>query len=495
MASEQIIINNFSKTSIRLDELVVPNRSGDANENESQFSDTDDKSWGAYRPVIFINGYYADRYLDYFEFCQTDFLPVIRFSFTMDNPLFISVKYPKDGDIASVYIRSKEEVYKPIRMDFNILKVSSSQSQDPEGNKIRFNVLGEARIPGLYSEVSKAFRERTSFDALFDVSQELDLGFSSNDSAMDDSMTWICPNFSYYTFIQEITERAYKDDRSFFDCWIDPYYNLTFVNLNNQITADDYVQNVKVIRGSGTGVANDSFLPQTELEMQEMPITLTNQKGSGDLPFYITNFTLISQSGNSANEYGYVQEIQFYDENIITDNPPEKYVNYTIESITSENIGTNQILQKGRAIEDEYRLEVRKHWHGSHNGGVHPNFIQALVQNEFNKADLTKFTLRVETSQYYAGFYRGQAVPVLIYVNDQGIRKQNAGPSNNQQQVSDVNPVQDTFLSGIYVITGMEIKYEQLRGMYQVFYLNKREWTLNSAGTFPKTFPINLLSR
>jgi hypothetical protein len=170
-------------------------------------------------------------------------------------------------------------------------------------------------------------------------------------------------------------------------------------------------------------------------------------------------------------------------------------VNYTIESITSENIGTNQILQKGRAIEDEYRLEVRKHWHGSHNGGVHPNFIQALVQNEFNKADLTKFTLRVETSQYYAGFYRGQAVPVLIYVNDQGIRKQNAGPSNNQQQVSDVNPVQDTFLSGIYVITGMEIKYEQLRGMYQVFYLNKREWTLNSAGTFPKTFPINLLSR
>jgi hypothetical protein len=101
----------------------------------------------------------------------------------------------------------------------------------------------------------------------------------------------------------------------------------------------------------------------------------------------------------------------------------------------------------------------------------------------------------VETSEYYAGFYRGQAVPVLIYVNDQGIRKQNAGPSNNQQQVSDVNPVQDTFLSGIYVITGMEIKYEQLRGMYQVFYLNKREWTLNSAGTFPKTFPINLLSR
>ena len=181
MASEQIIINNFSKTSIRLDELVVPNRTGDANQSVAAFSDTDEKSWGAYRPVIFINGYYADKYLEYFELSQNDFLPVVRFTFTMDDPLFISVNYPKDGDIVSIYLRSREEVYKPIRMDFNILKVSASQSSNPEGNSIRFHVLGETRIPGLYSEVSKAFRLKNSYDSLFDVSQDLNLGFSSND--------------------------------------------------------------------------------------------------------------------------------------------------------------------------------------------------------------------------------------------------------------------------------------------------------------------------
>lgn len=493
MASEQIIIHNFTQTSIVLDQLVVPNRSGDANQGEDLFSDTDEKSWGAYRPVIFINGYYCDRYLDFFEFSQTDFLPLVRFSFTMDNPMFLSVNYPKDGDIASIYIRSREEVYKPIRMDFNILKVNSSQSRDPEGNKISFNVLAEARIPRLYSEVSKAFRDHTSYETLFDISQDLDLGFSSNDQAMQDVMTWICPNFSYYTFIQEIVERSYKDDSSFFQCWIDPYYNLTFVNMNNQITANDYVQNVKVIRGSGNDSSNDTFLPGTELEMQEMPIVLTNQKGSDDLPFYIQNFSLVSQSGNSANEYGYVQEIQFYDENLITDNPTEKYVSYTIESVTSENVGVNQIFQKGRAIENEYKTEIRKHWHGSLNGGVHPNFIQALVQNEFNNADLSKFTLRVELGQYYAGIYRGQGMPVLIYANEQGLRKQNTGVSNDQRPESEVNPVLDSFLSGNYVVSGIDIRYEIGRGLYQVLYLNKREWTLNSAGTFPKTFPINLI--
>ena len=124
---------------------------------------------------------------------------------------------------------------------------------------------------------------------------------------------------------------------------------------------------------------------------------------------------------------------------------------------------------------------------------MHPNFIQALVQNEFNNADLSKFTLRVELGQYYGGIYRGQGIPVLIYANEQGLRKQNTGVSNDQRQESEVNPVLDSFLSGNYVVSGIDIRYEIGRGLYQVLYLNKREWTLNSAGTFPKTFPINLI--
>ena len=500
MASDQIVINNFSKTSIRLDELVVPNRSGQEIPNQPLFSDTDEKSWGAYRPVVFINGYYVDRYMDHFEFSQGNFLPTVRISFTMGDPLFISVNYPKDGDIISMYIRSREDIYKPIRMDFNILSVRSSQSEDAEGTKIRFTILGETRIPGLYSEVSRALRNMTSYEALFEISQSLDLGFSSNDDALDDSMTWICPNFSLYQFIQEITERAYKNDESFYRVWIDPYYNLTFVNLNNQLTADDYVQQVKVIRGYPDST-NDTFLPETDLDMQEMPLAFTNQKGSGDLPFFINNFTLISKSGNTNNKYGYIQEVQFYDDGVQVQNSnfSEKYVKYTIEATTTENIGENQILQKGRPKEDEYKLEVRKAWYGSLNnnpsgGGVHENFIQALIQNEFNIGDLEKFTLKLELNGYYGGIYRGQAAPVLIYANKQGKRKENTGVSTDQKPQDDVNPVLDQFLSGIYIISSIDVKYDTFRGMYQVVYLNKREWTLNSAGPFPKSFPINLLT-
>lgn len=497
MASPQIIINNFARPTLSLDELVVPNRSGNGNEDLDMLQDADDKSYGAYRPIIFINGYYVEKYLNFFELDLNGFLPVVRFSFNMLDPLFISVNYPKDGDIISMYIRSRESVYKPIRMDFNILTVKSTPSNNSEGENITFTILGETRIPGLYSEISKAFPNSTSYEALFQVSQDLGLGFSSNDSGLVDSMTWICPNLSLYDFIHDITKRSYKDDSSFYDVWIDPYYNLTFVNLNNLLTAQDYDQQVKVIEGTGIGVADDTTFIKTELTEIISSVILTNQLGYNTLPFYIRGYTLLSNSGNTTNGAGYIQEVQFYDNAIVTDNYAEKYVKYTIESVTTENIGENVILQKGRPLEKEYLKEIRKHWFGTlnplPNGAVHENFIQAFVQNEFNITNLTKFTLQVSTQGYFGGFYKGQAIPVAIFVNNQGLRKQNVGKNNDSRTQQSINPVMDSFLSGIYIMMGCQIKYNQTVGYYQVFNLSKREWTLNSSGEFPKFFPINFV--
>lgn len=499
MAAEEVLILNLARTSIQLDELAVPNRTGGANAGlDDALMDADDKSFGGYRPVVFINGYYVEKYLDFFEMDMNGFIPEIRFKFTMGNPMFISVNYPKDGDIVSVYFRSWVSVYRPLRMDFNVLNVRSSPSETSEGTGLTFSILGEARIPGLYSEVSKAFREKTSNDTLFDISQDLDLGFSTNEPEVIDTMTWICPNLSYYDFIKEVVTRAYKDDRSFFTCFIDGYYNLNFVNLNTQITTTNVAQTCKVIRGLRDGTADDTAFAKTQLTEQETGLLLTNQGGSSDLPLFISGYTLLSNAGNVTNHRGYVQEVQFWDEGLATDNPIERYVSYTIESITTENVGENVILQKGRAKENLYLRETRKNWYGVlnnfRNGGVHENFIQALIQNNFNNDDLQKFTLQVQTNSYYGGFYKGQIIPVSIYVNDQGIRKQNTGANNNQNSEQIINPVLDRFLSGLYIIMGIQVCYDKFKGIYMVLNLNKREWTINSAGSFPKTFPLNLVS-
>jgi len=499
MAADEIIINNIARTSIQLDELAVPNRSGGSNKGSEDFlMDADDKSFGAFRPVVFINGYYVEKYLNYLELDMTGFLPEIRFQFDMINPMFMSINYPKDGDLVSVYFRSWVSVYRPLRMDFNILSVKSGVSNNPEGNGVTFNILGECRIPALYNEVSKAFRNSTSYDVLFQVSQELDLGFSTNESEVVDTMTWICPNMSYYDFIKEVVSRSYKDDRSFFTCFIDCYYNLNFVNLNNQISTNNVVQTSRVVRGARTGTGDDTAFSKTELSEQVIPLVLSNQKGNNDLPTYISGYTLISNAGNIANHRGYVNEVQFWDEGLVTEKEIEKYVKYTIETITTENVGTNMILQRGRAKEKIYQKEYRKNWYGIlnnfKNGGVHENFIQALIQNEINLDDIQKFTLRVETATYYGGIYRGMAIPVAIYVNDQGKRKENTGSNNNRNPEQEINPVMDRFLSGIYVVMGIQVHYDSTKGIYMYLNLCKREWILNSAGQFPKTFPLNLIT-
>ena len=499
MASEKSIIRNYAKTGIVLDELAIPNRSGNKDSPNMDLLDADDKQYGYYRPLIFLNGYFVDKFLLYFDLDLNTILPTIKFTFYTGSSTFLGTSYPKDGDIVSLYIRANVSVYKPIRMDFNILSVDSGLSTDETGEMIEFTILGECRIPMFYTEVCKAFREKTSYETLFEVSQDLNLGFATNDSSMNDRMTWICPNLSYYNFIKEVTKSCYKDDRSFYLTFVDPYYNLTFLNVNNQLEAEDVVQNVVVQPGSSTGRANDALFPGINLQSTTIPLQVTNAPAMFGYPFYARNYTLLSESGNNTNLMGYVQTVQLYDENArIQKSPMEKYVAYDIESTTTEDVTENMVLQRGRPSEKLYLNEIRKRWMGILNAGpegtVHDNYLQARVQNPLNLADVTKFTLQVETGSYYAGYYRGQVIPVLLYATERGTRMNNTGTSNNQNPQRNNNLVLDQFLSGKYILMGYSVCWSNEKGFYQVLNLCKREWILNSAGKLPKAFPINVFT-
>ena len=243
--------------------------------------------------------------------------------------------------------------------------------------------------------------------------------------------------------------------------FVDSYYNLTFVNINNQLEAEDAVQEAVVQPGSATGKANDSLYPGIELISSTIPLQVTNIPSFKGYPFYSNNYTLLSESGNNSNLMGYVQTVQLYDENSgESQTPSRKYVQYNVGTITTDDVTENMVLQKGRALENLYASEIRKRWMGilnsGPNGEVHENYLQARVQNPFNLTDVTKFTLQVETGGYFAGYYRGQVIPVLLYATERGTRMNNTGISNNQQTQRDSNIVLDQFLSGS-IVTGKQI--------------------------------------
>jgi hypothetical protein len=501
-----IKINQISLNNMKLDQQFLVregNAPGDVKANAGERTGVD-------TPFITINSYPVSEYMNSFKMDLTGFLPVIDFSFYAGNPTFISTNYPKDGDVVSVYISSPEGYYKPIRMDFNILNVRSSVSSkysdsgsasDPDGSQFRFSITAECRIPSLYTPLIKSFREKNSQQTLLEVSQDLNLGFSTNEDSTEDVMTWICPNYSYYDFIQEVCLRSYKDDdSSFFDCWIDPYYNLNFVNLGTQFGYDGIVKE-EVVFATGYS-SNKNYKPNVLIDgsppvnIRRTYLLLRNLLDKDVYPFGINGYTLISNAGTNVNKTGYIVNIGFYDENLDDPDPANKYINYDIESITGKEIVSGQILQKGRGNDDEYKKEKRREWLGMLNrkddtGGVHLNYFHAKYQNLINYNDCTKFSLKVELDGYFPGIYRGQVVPVQIEVGKINLRSENTGNSSPGTKNTSTGYKTDNFLSGNYVVMGIEI-YWSNSGFKQILYLSKRDWVVNRAGNLPKAYPFVL---
>jgi hypothetical protein len=512
MTEKDIKINSIALNNIKLDELLKVDNSEGSNDPKVQreTNASEEKSTGLLSPYVYINGYNITRFMKNFNLDLAGFMPVVTFSFSAADTIFMSVNYPKDGDIVSVYIRSADNYYKPFRMDFLILTVDGDVSSaysdlgsDPEGDYFKFTIVAECYIPGLYKQRIKSFPNMPSIDALLEVSQDINLGFSTNDKSTNDIMSWICPNYSYYDFIQEISIRAYKDDEvSFYDCWIDSYYNLNFVNLGTQFAFEgECKEECYFIPGYTPKNPKVDTLPgEATPEITSSRLLLTNFIGSEITPFFINGYTLTSRAGDNSNKMGYITNIGFYDDIDQPGNPKQKYVKYDIESITTDNVSAGTMLQKGRVRSQEYKDETRTEWLGvlnrfSDGSGVHQNYLHSKYQNLININDVTKLTLEVELSTYYPGIIRGQVIPVAIYVSKGGNRQQNVGNVANNKPNTTLQPTLDNFLSGNYVVMGMEVYWTTSGGMREKLILAKRTWKANSSGASAKAFPISIRNK
>ena len=108
--------------------------------------------------------------------------------------------------------------------------------------------------------------------------------------------------------------------------------------------------------------------------------------------------------------------------------------------------------------------------------------------------DCMKLTLEVELTDFFPGIYRGQVIPVAIYVSSGSIRQQNVGDLPNRENNTSLTPTKDEFLSGNYVVVSMSIYWNMSSGgMKQHLILAKRTWKANSSGVAPKAFPISII--
>jgi hypothetical protein len=469
-------ILSITKPSILLDEIAIIDRESPGKPLPG-ISNKESRTTGDIIPAVMINGYTFDGdELSSIIIDETGFLPTVQLVITTYNGIFLSTSYPKDGDLISVYIRSKIKELKPIRCDFEITGVSSPFSYDNTGEYITFTFNGFLRVPFLFTEHCKAFKDKNSFDALLAVSKELKVGFASNETVTTDKMTWLCGFNTYDEFIKETTMSAYKDEDSFYGSFIDKYYYLNFVNINNQFSEKIDIDNAfELLNATGKDYLKDSA--PKEVSKDDYKLILSNMDSLKGTTMFIEKYTLLNKVGQVNQENGYRRYVQFWDQNFKTQSLKEKYQSFFVEPTITKNV-KNKILLRGRPGEDIVDKHNKYKWlgtqHSGKDGNVHDNFLFAKVLNWQNREELEKLVLKVQTSHVNLNIYRGMTIPIVI-VNTADSRK-NASADAEEPIVDQAFTV-DRFLSGSYMVIGIKYKFDISVGLHKSeLYLAKREW-------------------
>lgn len=487
---------NVFQSTIVLDELSLP----EAPQSTEKGQKVENYASMEY-PLIKINDYLLSKgEIDLLQIDSNDRVPTITLSATFNNELFLSKNMPKDGDIISVAIRSKADVLKPIRNDYVITGVLTTKRNTNRGGSISITFFGELFLPGWRAYWGDPSKKGTTMEVLKKSAKELGLGFNTNEENTDDKQIWISYDVQS-EILDEIVSRAWKDEDSFFDWWIDVYYNFNFVNVQKQLLSSEQQIDEAAVIGN---VPMEYYWGADESEVAGTAKVFSNYAGFRTTSFFIRNWRPINKSSQISINYGTSIVCNFFEHNNILYEDPsrQKYWELDIAPDYDPDKIDSHILLRGRAKWDasinndeparanydytdiykrypwlgiQYTLtnpdDDQSQWNGNH----HKNYMRAQIHNLINLAELEKLNVEIEVQGTNLNIIRGDKVPIVLIKKDR---------IEGMLVSSDFNTpeVLEFFYSGWYYVKGFSITYspedpeEVLSSFSQTFLLTRREW-------------------
>jgi hypothetical protein len=479
MAKETQLIRTISEPSIPLDEMSVPdidhvdstqdNTSG--NDSHLKYS----KMSGSLYPLVKINDtIFGGNDIIGMEISSDGFLPTINLRIQMKSKFFYSTGFPKDGDVVSIFIRSNDDSIKPVRNDYDITSVNVNSSGS-ETNADTMYVSGILRVPGL--KAMKCFSKRgSSSSALQSTAEDLGLGFATNEPTTNDEQAWICPYNTVQDFCEEVTLSSWKDSESYFTSFIDIFYYLNHVNVDplfsEKADIDDAV---------GIELFSQDYAVDSERFKSARKHVLSNWDNVKQTNFYIEKYEQKNNSTKVGLVDGYKRYLHYYDGLL-----REKQTIFADPKVTP-GAEKDSIILKGRANENFYLDQVSHRWMGNVYGNdgenSHEKLLYAKVWNHQNMRHSKKFSLKVVTTGINMNIRRFQAIPVVIVIVKDLLRKKANEPvedsgADEGKSAGDQEHMPftvDKFYSGFYVVDSVKYKYENFR-FTQEMNLIRREW-------------------
>lgn len=477
------VIASISEPTIQLLELELADFSyTTGSEALPEVAQKDIELRGVEYPHVQVNRYvFGPKEILKLSIDSTNTLPRLSMKAQLlTSGIFLSTSFPKDGDILSIFIRSRDDLLKPIRNDYLIISVETfapaSSTQEGKGNII--SIEAELYIPNLYDEKNYAI-SGTSYEVIKELAKNLGLGFASNEDNTSDEMVWICGKDNYLEFLKHVCGSAWKDENSFFTFYIDVYYHLNFVNVNDLI---NYDADMLLALVEDTVSGGQQNFETTKKGIEEK--CLTNHPGRIRSNFFVKKFKPVNNAQQLVKKYGYAFNAIFYDHD------GDKTWQLQGKSLITPGAETQKIILRGRPDDSSYNTLQKYNYVGiQHNkpkGNVHENFYYARVHNMMNNIEFEKLTVEAIVNKFNFNIYRYENLPaVFVVTNDiKRMKDLNAdGVAGSVLTDEGAGLAIDKFYTGHYLVKGLIINYAPtgdlragMSGFSESVILARREW-------------------
>ena len=497
------------KKNIRFDEISIKDLADPA---DPQGGNIMKDEFGITYPIIRINDMIIPRFnISHMTISSKGFMPTISLSLRFIDRTFINKNAPKDGDLISIYIRTNTDALAYLRNEFIITKCSVTNGNN--GNtECSVTLGGRMFIPGFDSRQSSVAYTGTSKQVLKDIAKEYEIGFSFNDfDDTDDYQTWIKHKQSSENFITEMISHAWKNETSFFKCWVDLYYNICFVNVNKFLLSTENQEVSDITFSTNTLDLYNITKNDTTIENAKLSIkALSNGSDFKDSPFYIRHWEPSNKSVSVSFRNGYTTTTHTFthNQNYLNDNQQQCFQSLKNIPAYDQTKTDSYIILRGRSTYDknknpkDEKARINYDFVNTYNteewtgveytmhetdkdkkknewtGNVHKNYTRAPYHNTQNINELNKLYIKVDCDGLNLQIMRGERIPVYLIFN--GEHEEN---SYNTFSENDANFQMNRFYSGFYIVDSVEITYNPNRRTGNIttpytttYILKRREW-------------------
>lgn len=448
----------------------------------------------SYNVMISINGYtFSDENIKNLVLSVSGKIPTIDLVLEDTMGIFKVDTYPRDGDVINVRLGSRQkETYKDIRIDFDIIEVNSPKANptDTSGKGSKYMFQGRMKIPGLYADISKSYGKGTSLDHIESIATDLKLGLATNIDSSDDEMNLFIAYDSRDDILGDLVRHSYVDDDSFQTYSIDPYYYINYVNMNVLMDSEETFEDALAALDVAMTDMQTSVDADNSNNMKAPLLLSTHNRYTGT-SMHISSYALKNNAGSNIKKNGYKQTMKFYE-----NDSEEGLVSFDVAPVDSKKMKDIEEPMRGRRGEERYKQEVKTKWMGRKNSdpettNIHLNYEFAQIQNSQNLDELNKMTLEIELATINPAIHRYQKIPIIIFKQaSEDMGADNVIKERKKEQGFDVETddaieevpqagtvVADEFLSGYYVVGGIEYIYKaNFPSVAQRITLLRREW-------------------